>query len=172
MIFALAMSAMAADQPVDTPSGGTITLNIQANFAGFTNCSVNGVGLFTGTNPTDSASGNFDSWGQPGVAPSGAPLIGADRGPGLWGVGANVDVFCSVVSGAPLVQVDLTASDAIAIASMAHDELPSAGVAAALPPFPLPADGTTIQPMTVGIELVDTDPSGTSGNVVFTFTTP
>lgn len=173
MILALLLpTALAGGQPIDTASGGTVTLSITANFAGFTRCQVTGASVFTGTNASDAAAGNFDTWGQPGVAPGGDQLIGADRGAGLWGVGADVNVLCEVVSGAPTVNVDLGSSDAIAIASMNHGEVSTAGAASSLSPFVLPADGSTVQPMTVGIELADTDPSGTSGNVVFTFTTP
>lgn len=173
MILAfLVPSALAAGQPVDTPSGGTVTLTIQANFAGFTRCQVVGAGIFNGPNAAELASGNFDSWGQAGPATSGDPLVGADRGAGLWGVGTNVDVFCNVVSGAPLVDVDLSASDANAIASMNPNEVATAGPASGLSPFTLNADGVETQTMTVGIELASTDPSGTQGDVVFTFTTP
>ena len=168
MISLFLLSAFGADQGGDTPSGGTLNLDITVNFAGFTNCSVqgaNGSTAFVGN--ALSAAANFPAYGHVGTI---GQLEGADRSPN-WGVGSDVELRCQVVDGAPVVDVDLSLSWPNAIAADGFGQLAAAGQATVWALTGFPADGSP-HPMTIGIELTPTDGSGTAGQLNFLFVTP
>lgn len=169
MISLLYLSAFAADQGVDTPSGTPLVLQIIVNFEGFTNCSVvggNGSAAFASTNFLEVA--DFPSFGA--NTPIGGNLQAATGGAG-WVVGTDVDLSCQVVSGAPFVNVDLSTSSPNAVAADNYGQLAAALPAAGwtLPSFP--ANGS-VHAMTVGVALAPTDPTGTQGQLSYRFVTP